>query len=243
MRARNIKPGFFKNEDLAECDPLARILYAGLWCMADREGRMEFRPKRIKAEALPYDECNIDDLLSQLHKSGFVLIYQVNGEKYLSIVKFAKHQNCHVREADSTIPAPDEHSTCTVQAPSWHGSSPAESPILNPERGKGASTSPSSPPKNKFLDSVYLTEVEHNKLQEVLGQKSLEVGIEKLDYSITVKSGKYKDHYKTLLNWFKRGYLVEGGNGNGFTRGPGPTVKKAGRAASDGMPYPVDHEF
>jgi hypothetical protein len=133
MRSRNIKPGFFKNEDLAECTPLARILYEGLWCMADREGRMEYRPKRIKAEVLPYDECNIDDLLSQLQRRGFILIYQVNGEKYLSIPKFGKHQNCHVREAESTIPAPDEHSACTVQAPDEHGSRPAESPLLNPE--------------------------------------------------------------------------------------------------------------
>ena len=48
-RARNIKPGFFANENLAECDPLARLLFAGLWCLADREGRLEDRPKRIAA--------------------------------------------------------------------------------------------------------------------------------------------------------------------------------------------------
>ena len=53
MRARNLKPGFFKNDALAECDPLARILFEGLWCMADREGRLECHPKRIKAEILP----------------------------------------------------------------------------------------------------------------------------------------------------------------------------------------------
>jgi len=67
------------------------------------------------------------------------------------------------------------------------------------------------PKKNKFLDSVFLTDEEYKKLQEVIGQKSLEVGIEKLDYSITVKGGKYKDHYKTLLNWWKRGYLNNNG--------------------------------
>jgi hypothetical protein len=53
-RSRNIKPGFFLNDELAECEPLARILFAGLWCIADREGRLEDRPKRIKAEVLPY---------------------------------------------------------------------------------------------------------------------------------------------------------------------------------------------
>jgi len=62
-RARNIKPGFFMDDVLAEIEPLGRILFAGLWCIADREGRLEDRPKRIKAEVLPYDECDMDNLL------------------------------------------------------------------------------------------------------------------------------------------------------------------------------------
>lgn len=47
--ARNIKPGFFTNDVLAACDQLARLLFAGLWTVADRAGRLEDRPKRIKA--------------------------------------------------------------------------------------------------------------------------------------------------------------------------------------------------
>ena len=70
---------------------------------------------------------------------------------------------------------------------------------------KGARATP--PPKMKFLDAVFLTASEHQKLTEAIGQKNLEIGIEKLDYSITVKGGKYKDHYKTILNWNKRGFL------------------------------------
>ena len=71
-RARNIKPGFFANDTLAECSPLARLLFAGLWTIADRAGRLEDRPKRIKAALLPYDECDINDLLDQLVDRGFI---------------------------------------------------------------------------------------------------------------------------------------------------------------------------
>ena len=53
MRARNIKPGSFKNEDLCEIEPLGRLVLIGLWCVADREGKLEDRPKRIKAELFP----------------------------------------------------------------------------------------------------------------------------------------------------------------------------------------------
>jgi hypothetical protein len=102
-----------------------------------------------------------------------------------------------------------------------------------------------STPKVKYLDSVFLTDDEHRKLQEAMGQKSLEVGIEKLDYSITVKGGKYRDHYKTLLNWNKRGWINS--NGNGSQSGTGKTPGKAqGAGAShvgDGQPYPCDGEY
>jgi hypothetical protein len=106
MRARNIKPGFFDNEELAECDPLARILFAGLWCMADREGRLEDRPKRIKAKVLPYDQCDISKLLQELIDAQFLQRYEVEGKQYIQIVNFAKHQKPHHMEHESVIPPP-----------------------------------------------------------------------------------------------------------------------------------------
>jgi hypothetical protein len=134
MRARNIKPGFFKNEDLAECDPLARLLFAGLWCMADRSGRIEYRPKRIKAEILPYDNCNCEKLLTQLGQKGFITIYSVEKEIFIQINKFTTHQNCHIKEAESTIPAPDSHGANIILAgPLTDSLLPlTDSPILNP---------------------------------------------------------------------------------------------------------------
>ncbi len=131
MRARNLKPGFFKNEELAELQPLTRILFEGLWCMADRAGRLEDRVKRIKAEVLPYDNCNVDKMLTELHESVFILRYGVNGMKYIQVLNFSKHQNPHIKEAASTIQAPDENSISTMQAPDEHGSSPADSLSLD----------------------------------------------------------------------------------------------------------------
>lgn len=138
-RARNIKPGFFKNEDLAECSPLARLLFAGMWCEADRDGRMEDRPRRLKAEYLPYDDCNIESLLCELARHGFIQRYSVDGKSFICIPKFAKHQNPHVREPESAIPAPCEHSASTVleQCCNCESTEPArlipDSPSLIPD--------------------------------------------------------------------------------------------------------------
>lgn len=105
-RARSIKPGFFKNEELAELPHLARLLYAGLWTLADREGRLEDRPKRVKAEVLPYDKADVDDLLSKLADKGFIVRYEISGRRCIAIPAWAKHQNPHHMEPPSEIPPP-----------------------------------------------------------------------------------------------------------------------------------------
>lgn len=146
-RARNIKPGLFANEDLAECEPLARILFTGLWCIADRSGRLEDRPKRIRAEILPYDNCDANDLLEQLQKRGFILRYERGGQRFIQVINFDKHQNPHMKEAKSTIPSPFdndmeacdsdgktisesvEHSESTMQSHDSHETSHADSLI------------------------------------------------------------------------------------------------------------------
>jgi hypothetical protein len=120
-RARNLKPGFFTNDRLAECDPLARLLFAGLWTIADREGRLEDRPRKIKAELLPYDDCEAEALLAQLADRGFIVRYDGNGTPLIQVVNFGKHQAPHVKEAASQLPGPGGHSASTMQAPDEHG--------------------------------------------------------------------------------------------------------------------------
>ena len=123
MRARNIKPGFFENDFLAEVSPIGRLLFIGLWLMADREGRLVDNPRRIKGDVLRYDDLKTEDvcaLLDDLQERGFIIRYEVDGDKFIQVCNFSKHQNPHVKEAPSTIPAPDKHHTSTVQTPDEH---------------------------------------------------------------------------------------------------------------------------
>lgn len=113
-RARNLKPGFFTNDQLAECSMGARLLFAGLWTLADRDGRLEDRPKKIKAEVLPYDEIDPNQLLNELQKHGFIVRYSAIDRQYIQVLNFKKHQNPHVNESASTIPAPDLPQISTI---------------------------------------------------------------------------------------------------------------------------------
>ena len=120
-RSRNIKPGFFSNDELVELPFEARLLFIGLWTIADRAGRLLDRPKKVKMDIFPGDDVNCEECLMKLATSGFILRYEARGIKAIQIVNWDKHQNPHVKEVQSRIPAPVEHQTGKVQAPETPG--------------------------------------------------------------------------------------------------------------------------
>lgn len=138
-RIRTIKPDFFLHEGLAELPPMARLMFIGLWTLADREGRLEDRPRRIAAALFPYEVVPVEALLASLSRGGFIVRYEAGGQRYLAIPSWLRHQHPHQREAPSAIPAPAEGT------PSEHSLSRAEhdlgsaeaSPVPRPARGKG----------------------------------------------------------------------------------------------------------
>ncbi len=113
-RSRTIKPSFFTDDELGDCSPLARLLFAGLWTQADKRGRLEDRPRQLKVQILPYDDCKVDELLVELVQHRFISRYVVGSNQFIQVVNFEKHQHCHVNEAESTIPAPESDGASMV---------------------------------------------------------------------------------------------------------------------------------
>ena len=103
-RIRTIKPEFFTSEDICSLSPLARLLYVALWCEADKEGRMVWKPRTFKLRYLPADDCDIEALCIELISAGVVELY---GDGYAFIPRFAAHQHINPRESASVIPSPD----------------------------------------------------------------------------------------------------------------------------------------
>jgi hypothetical protein len=169
-RARNIKPGFYKNEDLAECSVWARFIFPGLWMLADRDGLLEDRPKRIKGELLPFDPQEVEPLLAELERHKLIIRYKNSDGAFICIPKFKAHQSPHYSEKPSGIKPPDYQEQAESDEPASggnsgntpgalpendsikRGSQPPESLLLNPEPripkatpsgvGEGASAPP-----------------------------------------------------------------------------------------------------
>lgn len=186
-RMRSIKIDFFKDEDLTTLPFEHRLLFEGLLCLADREGRLEYRPKRIKVEIMPFDDVDIDAMCRRLadpnipHRPGkrFIDIYESSGQLYIEICNFKKHQRPHHLEPKSKLPANTLKTDKTCQSTSDNGLKPDDN-VLNPlgswflNNGNGNGNGACTPP-------VKMTHTTQNALELVCAvypEAGLKIGLE-----------------------------------------------------------------
>lgn len=247
-RSRNIKPGFFKNYELADMGPLAQILFAGLWCLADREGRLEDKPRLIKAEIFPYYDCDVNGELTKLERLGLVVRYEAGGFSVIEVRNFKKHQTPHNTEKASVLPAaPDKTSTesthsndngeLTVNPPKSNGGNPPDS--LIPDSGfripdplvpADADKPSRAKPKTKLPEDF--------SPDETGLKKAREAGFDPME-----ELEKFRDHHtaqgSTMANWQAayRTWIDKGKNfrrpaSNGYAK-PAPSATVPGKAERD----------
>jgi len=149
-RARNIKPGFFKNYDLADLGSHVQLLFAGLWCLADREGRLEDKPRFIKAELFPYYEVDVNGGLTLLNESGFVKRYSVGGVALIQVEGFKKHQSPHQTEKLSVLPGV-EQAAPAIPCPA---KVTVDQPLNNVDSPKHVGGNPPDSLIHRFSDSL-----------------------------------------------------------------------------------------
>lgn len=107
MKSRQLRQEYFINDRLAECGPVAHVLYLGLLGLANRDGRLEDRPYPIKVQVVPYYDCDVSLLLDSLKEAGLVVRYEVDGKRYIEISDFVSFQKVHPKESSQNIPAPN----------------------------------------------------------------------------------------------------------------------------------------
>lgn len=107
-RARTIKAAFFTDSRVGAVRPYARLLFQGLWCLADRNGRLPDDPDEIGVQILPYDLTDPDYIdaggvaasLDELAAVKLIRRYTVEGCAYIEIPKFGKHQRLYDNEKE-----------------------------------------------------------------------------------------------------------------------------------------------
>lgn len=105
-RLRTLKPDYYLDEGLSEVSLEAHFLLSGLWTIADRAGRLEDRPRRIKVQVFPYRDVDVDKALGELAASGYVVRYEADGKRLLQVADWERDQRPHFKEPPSQFPAP-----------------------------------------------------------------------------------------------------------------------------------------
>lgn len=120
MRIRSIKPEFWKSEKMASLSRDARLLFIGLWGLADDYGLFRAHPSLIKGEIFAYDDdADVAAWLRALVDAGVVMLYTHGGQRYGAVVNFQEHQKID-RRAASRIPRPptaESAESATAEAP------------------------------------------------------------------------------------------------------------------------------
>jgi|TARA_R110002051_G_scaffold17646_3_gene51497 hypothetical protein len=117
-RSRVIKPSLFDDPDLSDLPFSARWLFIGLFCQADRRGRLLDEPRRIKVRTFPYDDgVDVDALLGLLEAGQFIIRYTAKvdarpqGQRVIQVTNFERHQHPHAKESESEFGPPSKEDT------------------------------------------------------------------------------------------------------------------------------------
>ena len=110
-RKRMIDPSIWINEDFGTLTNLAKLVFIGLFSMADDEGRGKASPAYIKAVLFPYNDdlrvADIEKALSEISSKMSVIFYSCDENKYYTLTSWNKWQKID-KPSDSSIPAYEE---------------------------------------------------------------------------------------------------------------------------------------
>lgn len=208
MRIRTIKPEFFRSEQVASVSPLARILFQGLWSLADRRGRLEDRPRRIKVEVLPYDDIDVDRELDKLQASGLIQRYSSGGMNVIQVLNFEKHQRITGKEAETESELPEYNGEALGKQPGNIGETTEttgregkgmERKVMDVSPEHSAKPKDSEPTSRKNLpDDLFLSELNRH-------YPDIDVAAElrKMDAWLMTRPGKHKTR-RFVVNWLNR---------------------------------------
>jgi hypothetical protein len=136
VRIRSVKPEFWESESNSKMSRDHRLLFIGLFNVADDEGRFRAAIPFLAAQLFPFDEDAqkvVAEGLNELARLDKVTLYRVEGCSYGVVTNFNSHQKLDTRRI-SKIPSP----------PIRKG----KSPTVAPKNSDGAPENPDAAPKN-----------------------------------------------------------------------------------------------
>ncbi|HXE02580.1 MAG TPA: hypothetical protein VN623_11595 [Hyphomicrobium sp.] len=104
-RIRTIKPETLSDPKAARLSDAAWRLWISSWTLADDLGQLPADPVWLSCQVFWIDRRNCTPIIAELTASGLVRPYSVNGDPYLEIAGWKKHQKIN-RPSGARYPSP-----------------------------------------------------------------------------------------------------------------------------------------
>lgn len=152
-RKRMIDPNIWQSEDFSKLSTLGKLVFIGLFSLADDEGRGRCNPVYLKSTLFPYEEgirsADIDKTLSEISSNMSVIFYSCDGSSYYSLYNWNTWQKID-RPSESKIP---EYNSQAMQRLFIEDSSKVRRAIV--------------PNKKRIEDNKNIKEENRNKVVEI----------------------------------------------------------------------------
>lgn len=105
-RIRSIKPDFPQSESMGRVSRDARLLFLQLFTLVDDAGRTRAASRLLASLLYPFDQDAhdlIDEWMNELNHEECILLYEAEGNRYLQITNWLKHQKIE-KPSKSKIP-------------------------------------------------------------------------------------------------------------------------------------------
>lgn len=90
-RARNIKPGFFQNDELGELDPHVRLLFVGMLVLSSKDGRLQDDAQLIQRQVFPREPgVNVVGAIESLIDARLIERCVIDGVGALQITNLSR---------------------------------------------------------------------------------------------------------------------------------------------------------
>ena len=205
MRIRTIKPEFWESESNGRLSRDARLVFMGTLNLADDSGRIGGNARRLAAAILPYDPDGFEVMaraLDELEAAGKITRYVVDGDNFVHIKNFNKHQKIDKRQVSRLPPPPNPADSPPIPPDSTLAdqvSGIREQVSGNSISASGAAAENSPKPKRKIPETDF-----HQTVEALCGAYEAEVGGKYL-----FSGAKDAAAVKELLNNFKPEEILE----------------------------------
>lgn len=202
-RKRMVDPSIWQSEDFSKLSTLAKLVFIGLFSLADDEGRGRANPTYLKSSLFPYNEglrsTDIEKTLLEISSNMSVIFYSYNGSSYYELLSWDIFQKID-RPTPSQIPEFDESNENFRRI------------FDEPSTSNQRALVPNRIEKNKNrIEKNRKNEPTLSDIEDYISEKSLKVdGKQFYDYFtegnwIDSKGNKVKNWKQKLLTWDKYG--------------------------------------